>query len=119
VNDLLGNHDGQAVRFSYSRRFIKDPWTITPSGGVLWQSNNLTDYYFGVETNEAQAGRPAYSVGEAWNPFLGLNLSYQIDEQWSTTAIFRYVWLDSEIHNSPIVSDDYEVVLMAGFIYRF
>jgi outer membrane protein len=119
VNDLLGKHDGQEVNLSYAKRFVENPWALTPSGGILWQSSNLTDYYYGVKRDETKAGRPAYSVGEAWNPFFQLNLNYQIDEQWSAVAIFRYVWLDKEIQDSPIVSDEYEILLMAGLMYKF
>jgi outer membrane protein len=119
VNDLLGKHDGQEAILSYAKRFVENPWAVTPSGGILWQSSNLTDYYYGVKQDETQPGRPAYSVGEAWNPFFQLDIKYQIDEQWSATAIFRYVWLYKEIQDSPIVSDDYEILLMAGLMYKF
>ncbi|MHC4743683.1 MAG: MipA/OmpV family protein [Planctomycetota bacterium] len=119
VTDLLGNHDGQEVELSYGKRFGKGRWSLTPSVGVLWQSSNLTNYYYGVRGKEARVGRPRYSTGEAWNPFVGFQLMCEINEQWSTLTMFRYEWLDDEIQDSPIVNDNYEILVIFGVMYKF
>jgi outer membrane protein len=119
VTDLLSKHDGQEMTFSYAKRFIHEPWVLTPSAGITWQSNNLTDYYYGVERDEVMAGRPYYSVGEAWNPFVSLTTQYYFTEKWSSLVMLQYEWLDSEISDSPIVNKQYQVRVMAGVMCKF
>jgi len=79
----------------------------------------LTNYYYGVRSKETRLGRPQYSVGEAWNPFVSLRMTRQISLGWSVLGMFRYKWLDNEISDSPIVGDDYEILALAGLIYNF
>ncbi|MHC4854798.1 MAG: MipA/OmpV family protein [Planctomycetota bacterium] len=117
--DLLSKHDGQELTFSYAKRFIREPWVLTPSAGVAWQSNNLTDYYYGVERDEATAARPRYSAGEAWNPFISLSTQYYFTEKWSSLVMLRYDWLDGDISSSPIVNKNYQVRAMVGVMCKF
>jgi len=118
VTDLLGEHDGQEITFSYAKRFIREPWVLTPSAGITWQSNNLTDYYYGVERDEVTAARPYYSAGEAWNPFVALTTQYYFTKKWSSLITLQYEWLDNEISDSPIVNKQYQVRVMAGIMCK-
>ena len=119
ATDLLGKHDGQEVTFSYAKRFIREPWVLTPAVGVTWQSNNLTDYYYGVERDEVTGSRPYYSAGDAWNPFVSLTTQYYFTHKWSSLLTVRYECLDNEISNSPIVNKQYQVHLMGGIMCAF
>jgi len=119
LNDLRGEYDGQEVSFSYGKQFTRDKWSFLPIAGILWNSSDLTNYYYGVEPQFARPWRPAYSVGEAWNPFVSLLTNYQFNEKWSAMAVVRYQFFDSEISDSPIVEDDYKLTLLAGLTYRF
>ncbi|MDH4202351.1 MAG: MipA/OmpV family protein [Phycisphaerae bacterium] len=119
LTDLLGKHDGQELTFSYAKRFIREPWELTPSAGITWQSANLTDYYYGVEQKEVAAGRPRYSAGEAWNPFVALTTQYYFTEKWSSLVMLQYEWLNNEISDSPIVNKQYQVRVMAGIMCKF
>jgi outer membrane protein len=119
VTDLLGRHDGQELLLSYGKRFSSDRWSLIPAAGVLWKSDNLTDYYYGVRQSEAVPGRPAYSAGDQGNPFVSLYTTYKVTDQWSLLATMRYEWLGSEITDSPIVDDHYQALLMAGVMYQF
>jgi outer membrane protein len=119
VTDLLGRHDGQELSFSYGKRFASEKWSLIPAGGVLYKSGNLTDYYYGVRPSEALPGRPAYSAGQQWDPFVALRATYKLTDQWSALATFRYEWLGSEITSSPIVDDHYQTLFMTGLMYQF
>ena len=119
VTDLLGEHDGQEITFRYAKRFIREPWVLTPTVGITWQSNNLTDYYYGVERDEVTGSRPYYSAGEAWNPFVALTTQYYFTEKWSSLVMVQYEWLDNEISDSPIVNKQYQVRTMAGVMCKF
>lgn len=119
LTDLLGRHNGQELSISYGKSFSSDRWSLIPSAGVVYKSDNLADYYYGVKTREAAAGRPAYSAGDVWDPFVSVQTSFKISRQWSFLAVLRYEWLGSEITDSPIVQDDYQALLMAGMLCQF
>ena len=119
VTDTLSQHDGQEIKLGYAKPFIFDKLTISPSGGLIWQSNNLADYYYGVRADEAAAGRPAYQVGDSTNWFIGLSARYQPDERWTLMAGATYQFLDRKIRRSPIVDDSFIVSFLAGAMYKF
>ncbi len=123
VNDISGRHDGHELRgrISYPFRgaFGISKLTMTPYSGLSWRSENLNDYYYGVEGDEARAGRPKYSAGDGLNPFVGLGIRYEVSSTWSAFFQVSCEWLDSEITESPIVSDHHVLSFMGGLVYRF
>jgi outer membrane protein len=119
VTDALGQHDGQEIKLGYTKPFTFDRVTLSPSGGLIWQSNNLANYYYGVQTDEARAGRPAYQVGDSTNWFVGLRVEYQHSESWTLMAGATYQFLDSKIRKSPIVDDSYVISILVGAMYKF
>jgi outer membrane protein len=119
VTDSLGEHDGQEIKVGYMKHFIFDKLTLSPGGGLIWQSNNLANYYYGVRSGEARAGRPAYHVGDSTNSFVGLRAEYKADERWTLIAGVQYQFLDSKIRKSPIVDDSFVISVLAGAMYKF
>ena len=119
MTDLLGEHDGQTVTFSYTKPFVKLPWILSPTVGLAWESSNLTDYYYGVEPDEATPARPAYSIGDVWYPYVALTTNYYFNKKWSSMLSVRYDWLADDVSDSPIVNKDYQVRVMGGVMYSF
>ncbi len=119
VTDTLGQHDGQEIKVGYTKPFVFDKLTLSPAGGLIWQNSNLADYYYGVRRDEARPGRPSFQVGDSTNWFVGLKAQYQTDERWTLLAGITYQFLDSKIHNSPIVSDNFVISVLAGAMYKF
>jgi len=123
VNDVSGRHDGHELRgrisHSFRRAFGVSSLTMTPYSGLSWRSENLNDYYYGVEGDEVRAGRPKYSAGGGLNPFVGLGIKYEVSSTWSAFLQVGCEWLDSEVTDSPIVADHHIVSVMGGLVYRF
>lgn len=119
VTDLLGRHDGQEAILSYSKKIVKNDFTLTPSAGLIYKSGNLSDYYYGVRAKEAMFSRPEYNTGETWNPFVRIALGYKFNKNWSSMGVLAYKWLDSNIEDSPIVKDGHELSALAGLVYSF
>ncbi len=67
--DLLDRSNGQqaSVRFSRMWQFHGRAVGIMPSIGVVWQSSNFVNYYYGVTPEEALPGRPPFSGHSAVN----------------------------------------------------
>lgn len=119
VSDLLSKHSGQELDVTYSKTWRLDKWSLTPSAGVRFYTSSLGDYYYGVQPDEAVAGRGAYDAGDSLNPFAGLSITYSFNEKWSALTSVRYTWLDDEITDSPIVEDHHDLLVMAGLLYTF
>jgi outer membrane protein len=123
VTDAFDQHNGQELRVIYGKQcenaFDVEGLRITPSVGLAWQSHNLVNYYYGVRTDEARPGRPAYRPGEAVNWLTGIDGTYQLNDRWTLLAGITIFWLDDEIRNSPIVSQDYAISFIAGVMYKF
>ena len=119
VTDVLGKHHGQELEFSYTALFPYAGFEFVPSAALRWQSSNLTDYYYGVRTEEAAAGRPAYAPGDTITPVVRLMVRRKLSEKWSALGAAQYEWYGSEITDSPIVDDDYVVSFMLGLTYAY
>jgi outer membrane protein len=119
VTDAFGQHDGQEIKLGYTKPFVFNKLTLSPSGGLIWQSDNLANYYYGVRADEARPGRRTYHVGDSTNWFVGLRAEYQPDERWTLMAGVTYQFLDSKIRKSPIVDDDFVISFLAGAMYKF
>lgn len=104
LTDLLSRHDGQEFELTYLYRWQRGKWTLTPSVAATYQTGNLVDYYYGVDTDEARLDLPAYSPGAALNWRAGLNVSYHWLHNWYLFANMSYQWLDKVIDQSPIVA---------------
>jgi len=119
LTDALAQYNGQEFRVTYAKPFKFEKAQISPSVGFALLSSNLADYYYGVRDDEARPGRPAYEPGASVNWFVGLDANYQLNYNWTLLTSITYYWLDSNIHNSPIVDRDYTISILAGVMYRF
>jgi outer membrane protein len=123
THDVLDEHRGYEFRLTLRKLFQNildiESLNLTPSAGVNWRSKQLNDYYYGVRSSEAAAGRPAYDAGGSVGWLTGLQLDYKLTEEWSLFSMVNVEWLDSEITDSPIVEDDYSVSLLFGALYEF
>jgi len=119
LTDALAKHEGQEFRVTYEKPFKFEKSKISPSVGFAFLSNNLANYYYGVRSDEARPGRPAYEPGQSVNWFVGLNANYQLNDDWTAFTSITYYWLDSGIRSSPIVDKDYTMSILTGAMYRF
>ncbi|MEF8793023.1 MipA/OmpV family protein [Thiohalorhabdus sp.] len=113
VTDLLGRHSGQVVTAEASVRLGGPMVTVKPAAGIQWQSRDFVNYYSGVRSDEARAGRQAYTGKAATNPFVGASTRVRLGKKWGIFALVRHYWLDEGITDSPIVDTrtDYSGVL--------
>ena len=122
VHDVLSEHLGNELSLSYSKTFrnvLSDSLAVTPKVGMSLRDNHLNNYYYGVEADEAIAGRGEYKTGGGYNYFSGVNMRYRIDEKWSLIGAVSYTVLSDEIRSSPIVDQDYIVSGLIGAMYSF
>ncbi|MBN1917946.1 MAG: MipA/OmpV family protein [Verrucomicrobia bacterium] len=117
--DVLGKHGGQELTLTYGIDLGGEYVLILPEVGLKWKSRDLVDYYYGVETGEATAARPAYSPGSTVDPVASLTVQMPVSRHWSLFGLVGLEWLSDEIADSPIVEDDYEITTIVGVSYLF
>jgi outer membrane protein len=119
TTDVLGEHDGQEVRLTYSIPLGSVRFQVQPAAGIAWYSENLADHYFGVRPGEARAGRPAYAVESATNVFVEVRVLMPLSRRWALVLSGGVEWLDDAITASPIVEDNTRFGMFAGASYMF
>lgn len=117
LTDLLDEHQGQEVRLKISKKMFRG--FFTPRIGVRWQSDDLTDYYYGVKGAEATVDRPEYSPGNSLDYMVGVMFAIPIDEKWAATLDIQYDFLSDNIKDSSIVDEDQIGRFILGMAYRF
>ena len=119
--DLLGRSGGQQAGLDLSRTwtFARYRWGLTPSVGVVWQSSDLVDYYFGVSPEEARPGRPPFRGYSALNFRASVLAFYRLTTRVNFVGLIRVQRLDNEISSSPIVDKPRGYFGLLGVNYTF
>ncbi len=119
--DLMNRSNGQqaSVRFSRMWQFHGRAVGIMPSIGVVWQSSNFINYYYGVTPEEALPGRPPFSGHSAVNFRTSLLGYLFVSHRIRFLAYVEVQRLDNEIYESPIVEDRRSILGLFGMTVRF
>ena len=131
VADVLSRHGGYEVeaRGSYELSTWL-PLSVRPNGGIRYQSSSLTDFYFGVDPEEALVQtvpvgegvpivRPAYEVDGAITPFVGVTARQSVHPKVAFVGGFDMNFLPGTVKDSPIVDEDIQLFAFLGMIYVF
>lgn len=105
-HDVLGRSNGFELKSSLGKTYYFGPIFIEPNLGLSYWDNQYVDYYFGVEENEALAGRNACQGRYALNKNIGLNISTPIFFGGFTRLSLEHSWYDDSIEKSPITESD-------------
>ncbi len=117
--DVGGKHKGWEMSLEYGKSFELDRIFIQPFVEVNWQSGKMADYYFGVKDSEVRSWRPAYDVGSVVNCEVGFEVFYMLTENWMLVGRMETEFLDGDIKDSPIVSEDVLFSGSFGVVYAF
>lgn len=118
-HDLLGVHNGYATELEYRYDYHQDGWGLTPFVGIEYLSKDLSDYYYGVRSSEARAGRDAYTPSGSTNTYLGLSGYYRLGGSWTLFGGGKWLRYGSEIKDSPLIEDSSRLTGVVGINYRF
>ena len=119
LTDTLNRHNGQSAEAAYHYNFDRGAFSFSPFIGWAWNSDKLTNYYFGVSEEEARPDRAAYTPGETqWINF-GLNTSWQIGSRINLFANVGFGSVDTAVAESPLVEEDGSSVFFAGGTFAF
>ena len=119
--DTSGNSEGQRFTIGVERQFpIGERFMLTPSIAATMADKKYADYYYGVRSAEARAGRPAYSIADSTvSTEFTLRADYFLDERQAVFLQGGYTALDSQIKDSPLTDRSGETMVLFGYLYRF
>lgn len=113
-HDISGASGGSELRLRAGWPLQRAAWRWTPYLQLRWLSADLADYYHGVLDREAARGVPAWKPGSAWQPELGLNLTYASRLGWFVAANLRHGRLPGALADSPLVERRHESGLIVA-----
>lgn len=117
TTDLLGRHEGHEVSLRYARPFARGALSVVPSAGVLYMSDDLSNYYYGVTSRESLDG-VTYDPGAAIVPVAGVVATYRATARIAYIAAVNYRRLSGDIANSPIIESQHDASAFLSVVYR-
>lgn len=126
-HDMLSTHKGSEVSLSYNHGFDLGKLQLSVGGGVNWQSKELTNYYYGVNTLEEEHlvvdgksfHRSAYHVKSDCIPKANMFMRYALTDSWSLISGAEINFLPNNISDSPIVDGNVSWGAFAGIAHSF
>ncbi len=103
--DISNTHNGYIIAFDHAYPLFMKRWTIWPSYGITWLSENTTNYYFGIDKNEVRPNRPLYQPSNSFTHKLNLYIAYQYNTRLSFIGYGDYILFSGNIKNSPLVTE--------------
>ncbi|HEY6123470.1 MAG TPA: MipA/OmpV family protein [Steroidobacteraceae bacterium] len=118
-HDVSQTHKGFEISADYSYRWTHGRFSLSPSVGLAYKSDKLSDYYWGVNPKEAGQTLVPYeaSGGVDWN--VGLRTSYYLTKSVRLAISGDYEKLHDSVALSPIVEDDHVIGYFAGVAWQF
>ena len=117
--EINNKHNGNSSSISYAAPIFKGQWLIMPKISYEHHSQEVVNYFYGVNTVDATLSLPAYQTGAVNNIQLSVLGLREINENWSFVGNIQNEFYGDEISNSPIVEDDQRLSVFAGFLYKF
>lgn len=116
---LLGGNKGQQASLEFKKAFEMGRWSIEPHADATWLAGKYVDYYYGVTSSEARAGRPAYEGSATVNATIGTRVAYQLAPRQSVSLDLQVTHLGSGIADSPLVGKRFIPAARVGYLYQF
>jgi outer membrane protein len=119
--DVLGRSEGfeSSIDLAWRKVFGPGKMILVPAVGMVYQSSDQVDYYYGVRPDEARPWRPAYEGSSVFNPRASVLFVYRFTRSWSLTTLASVDFFDDEIESSPIVDQSTETFGLVGLAYSF
>ena len=119
LTDTLARHRGESAEVSYRYRLDYGRLSITPFVSWEWYDDDLTNYYYGVSSDEVRPGRPEYTPGSSNWFSVGLITSYALGDRTMFFANMSLGDVDPAVENSPLVDARTRAAFYLGGAYVF
>ncbi len=117
-NEINNKHNGYSTSFSYAAAVRQAGWLIMPKLTYTIHSDEVINYFYGVDDVYATNDIPAYQTAHGDSYQLSILALRELNDKWSLLANLQNEFYGNEISDSPIVEDDQRLSLFVGFLYK-
>lgn len=110
LQDISGKHTAQEYEAAIYKRFVFENARILTTLAAQYQSKELMDYYVGTDTYQPKA---------ELTQEIELLAVYDMTDQWSAVAMWRYYQHGNEFSNSPLTKRQTTQRVAVGIGYHF
>ncbi|WP_028876573.1 MipA/OmpV family protein [Teredinibacter turnerae] len=114
LTDLLGDHEGQLVEVALSHAMHFGPALLVPEIKYSYNTEEIGQFYFGVDPQDATLERPAFEVGSTSDIELSTVLLWRFASRWYMVSEASYKMYDNKIEDSPLVDDTTQASIFVG-----
>lgn len=119
VTDLLGKHNGSAYDLTYRYKMHRGRWLISPFVSYVFEDQTLTNYYFGVSSDEAGDEFGEYVADSSHFIRVGANTSFQLTERSLLFLNLGWEGMDQTVIDSPLTDKEQLASVFLGYAYFF
>lgn len=117
--DISSVHNGQRLELAYRKIWSGDKWQFQISPNIVYKSDSLTDYYYGLDAQD-KLSEDLFYVGKGGvQAGLSLQYRYSLSERWQFLVNTGYSHFHKGMTNSPLLEKNYSLSLFMGAGYRF
>lgn len=117
--DALGEHKGNELSISYSKSYRMKGSMITPYVSIARLSEDVVDYYYGVNANEVTTFRGFYEGETTTNVEVGVRYNQQFGRNHSVMLNAGYTAFGQGIKDSPLIEKSSSTTVILGYMYMF
>ncbi len=119
-SDLGATHNGIYAEAAWRLPIRRDRWSVTPSIGYSYNGERINNHLYGVSDEEAaRTGLNAFDADWDGQYFVGLSGYYRLGQHIRVTGGIRYINLQGDIEQSPIIESGVNTTVNIGLAYVF
>lgn len=119
LTDISRTHYGELYSLKLARHWQYRNWNFHSIVGGTYRSQEITNYYFSIDTDEASARYPEYNAPAGMSYVAELGATYPISEKWVFRGFIRRIELESVATKSPLILDDHGEMIATAISYVF
>lgn len=119
ARDISSVYDGFHAALEYRYYTNVGDWQVTVAPQLAWKSRALTDYYYGVRSQDAASESLQYDADGGFQPGISVHASYPLTKAWHVLTRLGATRLQKGMTDSPVVEDNMVYSAFAGVAYRF
>lgn len=119
LTDISATHYGELYSIKLARYWQHRNWNFHGIIGATYRSQEITDYYFSVDADEASAKYPEFQAPGGMSYVAELGATYPLSEKWVFRGFIRHIGMEADIAASPLILDDHGDMIATAISYVF
>ncbi|WNO11157.1 MipA/OmpV family protein [Teredinibacter sp. KSP-S5-2] len=119
LTDVANGHGASLAELEISKPYRINNFIVMPSLMLTYREDKVSDYYFGVDAEDARSYRPAYEATNNFDAEFSVVGIWSLNAHWHIVGELGYKYYDSQIEDSPLVETSSQTTGFIGMGYSF